>query len=42
MPPPTGTLADANPDAVVAIVATFVARTNAGLQPLIATAGTGR
>jgi hypothetical protein len=41
-PPPGQPLLDAAPDAVVAVVATFVARTNAGLQPLIATAGPGR
>jgi len=35
-------LFDAGPDVVVAVVATFVARTNTGLQPLVATAGTRR
>jgi hypothetical protein len=34
------TLEVAQPDVVVGVVATFAARTNAALQPLVATAGT--
>jgi hypothetical protein len=34
------TLSVAEPDVVVGVVATFAARTNAALQPLVATAGT--
>lgn len=34
------TLSVAEPDVVVGVVATFVARTNTALQPLVATAGT--